>query len=61
MTQTQFYKLYPVNPDSKEQRLVLDLRDGDLSWEQIAQVFLALSLSPYSEDWAIKTVDFQSI
>ena len=54
MTQEEFYKEYPVNVDSKEQRLVLDLRDCELSWSQISLVFLHLKLTPYSEQWNIQ-------
>jgi hypothetical protein len=57
MTQEQFYKQYPVMPDSKEQRLVLDLRDADFSWNQISLIFLSLTLTPYDADWNVKLLE----
>ena len=54
MTQTEFYAKYPVLPDSKEQRLVLDVRDCEFSWNQIALVFLHLTITPYESNCNIK-------
>jgi len=52
MKQEQFYRYYNIEPFSKEQRLVKDLRDGDFTWQQIYDVFIRLESSPY--DWHIK-------
>jgi hypothetical protein len=54
MTQSEFYAEYSVLPETKEQRLVLDLRDSEFSWEEIALVFLSLTLTPYADDWCMK-------
>ena len=57
MTQTEFYAKYPVLTDSKEQRLVLDLRDCEFSWNQIDLVFLHLTITPYESNWNIKLLE----
>jgi len=57
MTQTEFYAKYPVLPDSKEQRLVLDLRDCEFSWDKIDLVFLHLTITPYESNWNIELLE----
>ena len=57
MTHTEFYAKYPVLPDSKEQRLVLDLRDCEFSWDKINLIFLHLIITPYESDWNIKLLE----
>ena len=55
LEQKCFYSKWNVNPNTKEQRLVLDLRDSNMSWKEIDSVFIALDCSPYSEQWNLKT------
>ena len=53
-TQSAFYSKWPVAPESKEQRLILDLRDSEFSWDDIDLVFLALDYTPYSTEWNLQ-------
>lgn len=57
MTQTDFYKHFPVDPDSKEQRLVLDLRCSELSWDDIYSVFAAMTDTPYKAEWQLRMTE----
>ena len=54
MTQKTFYREFDVLPGSKEQSLVLDLRDSNFSWKQVYDVFVCMDPDHSLYDWNIK-------
>ena len=58
MTQDDFYNAFPTlilrdDQQTKQQRIIKDLRENDFSWEQIHTVFEQMQKSSWCNDWAV--------
>jgi hypothetical protein len=58
MKQDDFYNAFPTlvlrdDQQTKQQRLIKDLRENDFSWEQMHTVFEQMENSSWKNDWNI--------